>query len=140
MPNEKILSPVKAQKLGSMEWSWQTACQRPGSKLENAQKRQKATYNRGSRLLNFAVGEWVFLLNPSEKTGEARKLARPFHGPYSIMEVSPSNAYIQCVDRPQDDTIFVSLQHLRRCSDEIPNEFWKRESPEFRARTPEVKE
>ena len=35
-----------------------------------AQKRQKAMYDRKSRPPNFTVGERVFLLKPSEKTGE----------------------------------------------------------------------
>ena len=40
------------------------------------------------------------------------------------IELLPSNAYIRRVDRSQDDPIFVALQRLRRCPDEIPDEFW----------------
>ena len=35
-----------------------------------------------------------------------------------------NNAYIRRVDRPQEEPILVALQRLRRCSDEIPDEFW----------------
>ena len=60
----------------------------------------------------------MFLLKPSEKTSEARKLARLFHGPYRI------TAYIRRVDRPQDDLILVAIQRLRRCPEELSDEFW----------------
>ena len=131
LPNEKILSPLKSQEFvdlreygvelaSRMSEAWELARKCVGK----AQKRQKATYDRKGRSPNFAVGDRVFLLKPSEKTGEARKFARPYHGPYRIVELSPSNAYIRRVDRPQDDPIFVALQRLRRCPDEIPDEFW----------------
>lgn len=128
LPNEKILSPLKSQKLvdlkeygtevaSRMSEAWELARKNVG----RAQKRQKATYDGRSRPPNFAVGERVFLLKPAEKTGEARKLARPFHGPYRVMELTP---YIRRVDRPQDEPIFIALQRLRRCPDEVPDNFW----------------
>jgi len=49
--------------------------------IKKAQKNQKSYYDRKSRPPNFAVGERVFLLKLAEKTGEGRKLARPYHGP-----------------------------------------------------------
>lgn len=104
--------------------------------IGKAQKRQKSTYDRTSRPPNFAVGERVILLKPSEKTGEARKLARPFHGPYRVTELSSTNAYIRRVDRPQDDPVFVSLQRLRRCPDEIPDEFWPPDKSRKRKKAP----
>ena len=104
LPNEKILSPLKSQEFvdlreygvelaSRMSEAWELARKCVGK----AQKRQKATYDRKGRSPNFAR---VFLLKPSEKTGEARKFARPYHGPYRIVELSPSNAYIRRVDRP----------------------------------------
>ena len=66
----------------------------------------------------------MFLLKPSETTGASRKFARPFHGPYRITRVDVNNAYIRCVDRPQDESILVALQWLRRCPNEVAEEFW----------------
>ena len=45
------------------------------------------------------MGERVFLFKPAEKTGERRKFARPFHGPYRIMEVGENTAKIRRVDK-----------------------------------------
>ena len=39
-----------------------------------------------------------------------------------------NNAYIQCVDRLQDEPILVALQCLRRCPDEIADDFWPPDS------------
>ena len=89
-----------------------------------AQKRQKVSYDKHTRPPNFAVGERVFLLKPAEMTGASRKFARPFHGPYRITDMQANDAYIRRVDRPQEEPILVALQRLRRCSDEIPDEFW----------------
>ena len=92
-----------------------------------AQKRQKTYYDRKARPPNFAVGERVFLLKPAERTGEGRKLARPFHGPYRVVEISSNDAHIRRVDRPQDEPILVALDRLRRCPEEIPDEFWPKD-------------
>lgn len=35
-----------------------------------------------------------------------------------------NNTYIRRVDRPQDEPILVALQRLRRCPDEVGDEFW----------------
>ena len=66
----------------------------------------------------------MFLLKPSETTGASRKFVRPFHGPYRVTGVDVNNAYIRRVDRPQDEPILVALQRLRRCPDEVDDEFW----------------
>ena len=92
--------------------------------IGKAQKSQKQYYDRKCRLPNFKVGERVFLYKPAEKTGEARKFARPYHGPFRILELDVNTARIRRVDRPQDEPILVALDRLRRCPDEIADEYW----------------
>ena len=65
-----------------------------------AQRRQKVAYDQKTREPSFREGERVFLYKPAEKTGENRKFARPFHGPYRVMEMSANTAKILRVDRP----------------------------------------
>ena len=76
-------------------------------------------YDQKTREPSFREGERVFLYKPAEKTGENRKFARPFHGPYRVMEMSANTAKILRVD-----TLLVSLERLRRCPEEIGVEFW----------------
>ena len=122
LPTESILSPPKArsivglQEYGSeiankMSDAWELVRQCIGK----AQKSQKTFYDRRSRLAKFRVGDRVFLFKPSTKTGETRKFARPFHGPYRILELGVNTAKIRRVDRPQDEPLLVALDRLQQC-------------------------
>ena len=46
---------------------------------------------------------------PAESQGKNWKLSRPFHGPYRVLQVTPTNAEVQLIDRPKDEPIFVAL-------------------------------
>ena len=92
--------------------------------VEKAQRKQKKNYDQHCRSPSFVVGERVFLYKLSVRTGEARKLARPFHGPYRIVLLDTNTAQIRHIDRPQDETILVVLSRLRRCPEEVPDECW----------------
>ena len=91
--------------------------------ITRAQKHQKKLYDRGTKN-PFRAGERVFLFKPAEQTGARRKFARPFHGPYRLLEVGTNTAQICPVDTPNSDPILVSLDRLRRCPEEIGDEFW----------------
>ena len=89
--------------------------------INRAQKRQKGVYDQSSRGSNFQGGERVFLYKPAEQTGAKRKFARPFHGPYRLVEVGTNTAKIRPVDRPAEEPILVALN---RCPDEVGDTFW----------------
>ena len=63
--------------------------------IKKAQKQQKKTYDQHARPPNFTVGERVFLFKPAERTGEKRKLARAYHGPYRVIKLTSNNAHIR---------------------------------------------
>ena len=102
-----------------MSESWELAQHH----VTRAQKHQKKVYDRGAKN-PFRAGERIFLLKPAEQTGAQRKFARPFHGPYRLLEVGTNTARICPVDRHESEPILVSLGRLRHCPDEIGNEFW----------------
>ena len=121
-----MLSPTKTQIVidlkeygaglyAKMSEAWELARQM----VKKAQRRQKRSYDKKSKPPNFVEGDRAFLFKPAEKTGELRKLARPFHGPYRIIWMDVNTAHIRRVDKPQEDTILVALDRLRRCPDEI---------------------
>ena len=129
------LKEFGAEMATKMSQAWELARQSVGK----AQKRQKAFYDKKAREPNFTTGERVFLLKPSETTGASRKFARPFHGPYRITSVEANNACVRRVDRPQDEPILVALQRLRRCPDEVGDEFWPPDSQKKRGRPKTVR-
>ncbi len=55
---------------------------------DQVKKAQKKFYDRKSRDHTFREGDRVFVYMPKEKTSKAYKFARPFHGPYQVIESS----------------------------------------------------
>lgn len=87
--------------------------------IKVAQTRQKSQYDKKSKESTYKVGDRVMTYMPSEVQGKSWKLARPFHGPYRIISLTPTNAEIRLVDKPTDPSIFVSLSRLRPCYTEL---------------------
>ena len=66
----------------------------------------------------------VMVFMPSEKKGTTWKLARPFYGPYCIIDLTPMNVEVRLIDKPEDPTIFVALNRVRLCYPELPDKSW----------------
>ena len=84
--------------------------------LENicrAQRKQKKFYDRHSGEAKYQVGERVMVYMPGEVSGKKWKIARPYHGPYRILSVTPTNAEVQLIESPAEP----SLWHLVGCAD-----------------------
>ena len=129
LPTEVALTPLstrtdvdlieyKTELRERMSEAWELARQ----SIKKAQKRQKVSYDRRAQDPTFRVGERVFLYTSSLKSGQAYKFARPFQGPFRIIELHANGATLQKVDRPSGPSIRVALSRLRRCPKEIPDE------------------
>jgi len=60
------------------------------------------------------VGEQMFIYMPAAKATKAYKFARPFHGPYRITAVHETGIEVRPVDCPQEGSICVELNRVRR--------------------------
>ena len=136
LPTEAALCPEETKKLVNLrEYGSELAeCMSTARKLakehiKTAQKHQKAQYDRKARPPKFLTGDRVFLYKPAEKSGEGRKLARPYHGPYRIIELNANNAQIRKVNQPDGDLLLVATDRLRRCPDEVEDMFWPPDPP-----------
>ena len=69
-------------------------------------------YDKKTREVNLKVGNRVMVLMPSAAKGEKRKFAHPFHGPFRVLTVTPTNAEVKLVDDPKADPIFVALDRV----------------------------
>ena len=87
--------------------------------MQVAHGHQKATYDHGAKNLNYRIGD-SHGTHGTRIHGEAAKLAHPFFGPFQVLSVTPSNAEVRLVDRPDKRSIFVSLSQVRECYDEFP--------------------
>ena len=59
-----------------------------------------------------------------KKSGQGRKFASPFHGPYRIIEMDDNTAKIRRVDQPQMEPILVALDRLRSCPEGVAGDYW----------------
>ena len=86
LPIEEVMYPKKIKRtINLREYGCELASKKPEAWhlarkcIGKAQKNQKEFYDRKSRPPNFRIGDRAFLFKPAEKTGAARKLARPYH-------------------------------------------------------------
>ena len=56
--------------------------------IQRSQKRYKANYDRSASNKHYRVGDWVLVRFPQDESGAARKLSRPWHGPYRVVQCS----------------------------------------------------
>ena len=92
--------------------------------IRKAQTKQKEFYDRHSGDNEFKVGERVMVYMPGDVTGKDWKLARPYHGPFRIATITPTNAEVVLIEKPSDPPLFVSISRLRRCYPEMSDTSW----------------
>ena len=97
--------------------------------IKVAQERQKLTYDRSAKECTVKVGQRVMVHMPSELQGKTWKFARPYHGPFRVLNVTPTNAEVRLVDDPKSDSMFVSMTRVRPCHDELPDTSWRGSIP-----------
>ena len=84
------IDDYKSEMMTSLSQAWKLAQEN----INVAQKYQKTQYDKKTRETNLKVGDRVMVLMPTEAKGEKRKLARPFHGPFRVLTVTPTIDYI----------------------------------------------
>ena len=92
--------------------------------IRQAQEKQRRFYDRRSTNPKFLVGDHVMVFMPSETVGKNRKLARPYHGPYRVVHITPTNAEVRLIEHPTEPSIFVAIDRLRKCYPEQTDDCW----------------
>ena len=92
--------------------------------IKSAQQKQKHNYDRHTKEIHYEIGDRVMVYMPNAVKGKAWKLARPFYGPYRVLSTTPTNVEVKPVDKPDADSIFVSLDRVRPCYPELPDVSW----------------
>ena len=104
--------------------SLSSARQMAADSIRTAQARYKKTYDRSSRVANYKLGDWVLVKFPQEETGRMRKLSRPWHGPYRIVDRRDPDVTVVKVYSPQDGQIQVHQNRVAPCPPELPSGFF----------------
>ena len=101
--------------------------------IRSAQSRYKEQYDKRSKPAQYKVGEWVFVRFPQEESGRLRKLSRPWHGPYRIVERRDPDVTVVKVYFPEDGPIQIHQLRVCPCPTQLPAGFYwyggRRKSP-----------
>ena len=92
--------------------------------IKKAQSKQKTQYDKRSTAPKIKVGDQVMVYFPDQVKGKAWKLARPYHGPHEVVALTNTNAEVSLVESPKNNSIFVALDRIRTCPEEMTNETW----------------
>ena len=104
-PYQVYIQDYKTELVTHLSDAWSLAQQN----VTKAQLKQKKNYERSSNNPIVRVGNRVMVKMPGE-VGKSRKFASPFHGPFRVISVTPTNVEVKLVDQPSAESIFVSLQ------------------------------
>ena len=90
--------------------------------IQVAQKQYKKYYDKVNKCspVKIKVGDSVLIQFPQEESGKQRKLSRPWHGPYRVVEVTPTGIAAQREYTAKDDIIRVHLNRVTRCPLSFP--------------------
>ncbi len=92
--------------------------------IKKAQSKQKKQYDKRSTGPKIKIGDRVMVYFPDQVKGKAWKLAWPYHGPYKVLALTPTNAEVCLIGSPQSNSIFVALDCIHTCPEEMTNETW----------------
>ena len=104
--------------------SLSSARQLAASSIQKAQVKYKEQYDRKTKETTFRVGDWILVRFPQDESGRWRKLSRPWHGPYRILDKSDPDVTCIKVYYPQDGPVHVHQSRNSRCPEEFPAGFY----------------
>ena len=81
--------------------------------VKEAQKNYKKQYDKKSTVIDYKLGDWVFVHFPEEETGKKRKISRPWYGPFRVVARRDPNLTVTKVYFPEDTPI--EIHQLRVC-------------------------
>lgn len=119
-PYQVDISDYQTELVVGLSEAWKIA----QTNIARAQCRQKAQHDKRLRDLRLKVGDRVMIYMPHEASGKQRKLALPYHGPYRVLDVTPSGVSVRPVDRPKDEPILVNLERVTKCPEVLLDVWW----------------
>ena len=95
--------------------------------IQKVQSRYKGNYDREWKTKEPAlrIGDWILVHFPQDEVGKTRKLARPWHGPYRVVQNDSPDMTCLKVYFPQHGTIQIHQSRVCRCPLQFPaGYFW----------------
>ena len=90
--------------------------------IQAAQKKYKWQYDQIHKCspVPYKERDWILIRFLHEESGKMRKLSRPWHGPYRVLEVTTTGVLAQRVYTSKSDPIRVHLHRVSKCHPNFP--------------------
>jgi hypothetical protein len=128
-PTEAALLPAHTSEVSDnreeMVLSLSAARRLAAKAIQAAQTKYKVSYDRHSRDMDYQIGDWVLVRFTQGETGRLRKLSRPWHGPYRVIDKRDPDIMVVKVYAPQDGHIQVHQPRVVGCPPELPAGFYR---------------
>lgn len=128
LPTEEALSPPQTRQVldiddyrSELTTGFSEAWKLAQENVRKAQQKQKRHHDRRAKEPKLRKGDRVFVYMPAAKRGKAHKFARPFSGPYRVVELFNNGAEVNLIAKPKTANIRVAFNRIRRCPNEIPD-------------------
>ena len=128
LPTEEALSPPQTRQVldiddyrSELTIGFSEAWKLAQENVHKAQQKQKRHHDRRAKEPKLRKGDRVFVYMPAAKRGKAHKFARPFSGPYRVVELFNNGAEVNLIAKPKTANIRVAFNRIRRCPNEIPD-------------------
>ena len=92
--------------------------------IREGQQRNKERYDQRVHTKKLKVGDWVLVRFPQEESGKQRKLSKPWHGPYRIIQKTESDVTTVPVHFPESGSIQVHISRVSPCPLKWPVGFY----------------
>ena len=94
------------------------------SNIKTAQKRYKEQYDKRATPVSFKAGDLVLVRFPQEESGKNRKLSRPWHGPYRVIQCVDPDVSVVKQYFPEEGSIQVHQLRVRPCPQLPTGYYW----------------
>ena len=92
--------------------------------IREEQKRAKERYDKKSVVKEHKIGDWVLVRFPKEETGKKRKLSKPWHGPYRVIQKNDPDVTVIPVHFPESGAIQIHQSRVCSCPPKRPTGFY----------------
>ena len=92
--------------------------------LQRALKCYKNSYDKHCHPNHYQLGDWILIRFPQDETGKDRKLSKPWHGPYRVVQCEEPNVVATKVYFLDDGPIHVHQTRTTRCPPEFQNGYY----------------
>ena len=130
-PTEAALLPTEPIEYTDVEeyreeitLSLSSARELAASNIKTAQKRYKEQYDKRATPVSFKAGDLVLVQFPQDESGKNRKLSRPWHGPYRVIQCVDPDVSVVKQYFPEEGSIQVHQLRVRPCPQLPTGYYW----------------